>query len=307
MDARPEIKPDQRGDSRSAATRFSLTAILGTPVTDAEGQLRGKLQDIAVATGPDAGKVAGLVLKTRTGRSLVPSQEVFETPAGTLELRSPGSLAPLKEEGSYLLLQQDLVDRQIIDIHGRKVVRVNDVDLEWTGQGPAHLLRVAEQLEIGHYMRLGRGEEKSGGRHKASLLVDTLEAILAALYLDGGWIVARDFIVRTILEPELAHMKLETSAIPVMDFKSALQETLQARGGAQPVYALVKEEGPEHKKIFTVEVRLPEPGQFVGRAQGATKKRAEQEAARQALEHLAALPGATDTSPAKDGACSDSI
>ena len=62
--------------------------------------------------------------------------------------------------------------------------------------GQRHLLRVAEQLEIGHYMRLGRGEEKSGGRNKASLLVDALEAILAALYLDGGWAVARDFIVR---------------------------------------------------------------------------------------------------------------
>ena len=96
--------------------------------------------------------------------------------------------------------------------------------------GQRHLLRVAEQLEIGHYMRLGRGEEKSGGRNKASLLVDALEAILAALYLDGGWTVARDFIVRAIVEPELAHMKLETSAIPVMDFKSALQEALQARG-----------------------------------------------------------------------------
>ena len=158
--------------------------------------------------------------------------------------------------------------------------------------GQRHLLRVAEQLQIGQYMRLGRGEEKSGGRNKASLLVDALEAILAALYLDGGWQVARDFIVRTILEPELAHMKLETSAIPVMDFKSALQESLQARGGPQPVYALVKEEGPEHKKLFTVEVRLPvsEMGQFVSRAQGATKKRAEQEAARQALEHLASLP-----------------
>ncbi len=84
--------------------------------------------------------------------------------------------------------------------------------------GQRHLLRVAEQLQIGHYMRLGRGEEKSGGRNKASLLVDALEAILAALYLDGGWTVARDFIVRVIVEPELAHMKLETSAIPVMDF-----------------------------------------------------------------------------------------
>jgi ribonuclease III len=160
--------------------------------------------------------------------------------------------------------------------------------------GQRHLLRVAEQLQIGNYIRLGRGEEKSGGRGKASLLVDALEAILAALYLDGGWRVARDFIVRAIVEPELAHMNLETSAIPVMDFKSALQEALQAKGGAQPAYVLVKEEGPEHRKTFTVEVRLsgPEAAQFVGRAEGATKKRAEQEAARQVLEHLAKLPEA---------------
>lgn len=154
--------------------------------------------------------------------------------------------------------------------------------------GQRHLLRVAEQLRIGEYMRLGRGEERSGGRSKASLLVDALEAILAALYLDGGWTVARDFIIRVIVEPELAQMQLETSALPVMDFKSALQEALQASGKPQPVYVLVKEEGPEHKKTFTVEARLPEPGlaQFVGRAEGATKKRAEQDAARQVLEHL---------------------
>src|SRR5580658_6222668 len=129
--------------------RVSLTALLGTPVTDAQGHLRGRLKDIAVATGPDAGKVAGLVLKTRAGLSIVPSQEVMETPAGTLELRSTAALVPLKaEEGSYLYLQQDLMDRQIIDIHGRKVVRVNDVDLEWLGRGSVHLLRVAE-VEIG--------------------------------------------------------------------------------------------------------------------------------------------------------------
>jgi ribonuclease-3 len=164
--------------------------------------------------------------------------------------------------------------------------------------GQRHLLRVAEQFEIGHYMRLGRGEEKSGGRNKASLQVDALEAILAALYLDGGWIVARDFIVHKIVEPELANMNLETSIMPVMDFKSALQEALQARGGPQPIYALVKEEGPEHKKTFTVEVKLPLPemAQFVGRAQGATKKRAEQEAARQVLEYLAARPVASNPS-----------
>ena len=115
--------------------------------------------------------------------------------------------------------------------------------------------------------------------------------------------MARDFIVRAIVEPELAHMKLETSAIPVMDFKSALQEALQARGGVQPVYTLVKEEGPEHKKTFTVEVRLPEQKleQLVGRAQGPTKKRAEQEAARQVLEHLSTFPGARPANDGKNG------
>jgi magnesium transporter len=128
--------------------RVSLTALLGTPVTDVHGQLRGRLKDVVVATGPDGGRVAGIVLKARSGLFLVPSQEVMETPAGTLELRSAEALAPLKDEGSYLFLQRDLVDRQIIDINGRKVVRVNDVDLEWTGQGAAHHLRVAE-VEVG--------------------------------------------------------------------------------------------------------------------------------------------------------------
>ena len=131
-----------------ATSRISLTALLGTPVTDAQGEIRGRLKDVAVATGPEAGKVAGLVLKTRYGLSIVPSQDLIETPAGTLELRSSGALVPLKDQGNYLYLRQDLVDRQIIDIHGRKVVRVNDVDLEWTGNGAAHHLRVAE-VEVG--------------------------------------------------------------------------------------------------------------------------------------------------------------
>ncbi len=169
--------------------------------------------------------------------------------------------------------------------------------------GQRHLLQVAERLQIGHYLRLGRGEEKSGGRNKATLVVDALEAILAALYLDGGYAVAQNFILQTIVEPELAQMKLETSAIPVMDFKSAMQETLQAGGRRQPVYALVKQEGPEHRKTFTVEVRLPEPevGDFVARAQGPTKKRAEQEAARQVLEHLSSSQEWQRAQVGKDG------
>jgi len=122
--------------------------MLGTPVTDAQGNIRGRLKDIAVATGAEAGRVAGLVLKTRQGLQIVPSLQVMETPAGTLELRSPNALSPLNGDENYLFLQQDLIDRQIIDIHGRKVVRVNDVDLEWLGHGGAHLLRVS-QVEVG--------------------------------------------------------------------------------------------------------------------------------------------------------------
>ena len=129
-------------------SRVSLTAMLGTPVTDAQGNIRGKLKDIAVATGAEAGRVAGLVLKTRQGLQIVPSNQVMETPSGTLELRSPAALHPLNGDENYLFLQQDLIDRQIIDIHGRKVVRVNDVDLEWLGHGSVHLLRVSE-VEVG--------------------------------------------------------------------------------------------------------------------------------------------------------------
>jgi sporulation protein YlmC with PRC-barrel domain len=134
--------------NQRTTTRVSLTALLGTPVTDPQGNVCGKLKDIAVATGPDAGKVAGLVLKTKTGLALVPSQEVRETAAGTLEVLSPRAITSLKEHENYILLQQDLLDRQIIDIHGRKVVRVNDVDLEWMGNGTAQVLQVVE-VEVG--------------------------------------------------------------------------------------------------------------------------------------------------------------
>jgi ribonuclease III len=158
-----------------------------------------------------------------------------------------------------------------------------------------HLIHVAQELNLGQYLRLGRGEEKSGGRGKTALLVDALEAILAAMYLDGGLEVTRQLILRWIVAPELVRMNLQgRTALPITDFKSALQEALQAQGGPQPSYNLVKEEGPEHNKVFTVEVRLRPPGaqakpEVIGRASGSTKKRAEQDAARQVLEHLATL------------------
>jgi ribonuclease-3 len=165
-----------------------------------------------------------------------------------------------------------------------------------------HLIRVAQQLELGHYLRLGRGEEKSGGRGKTAVLVDALEAILAAIYLDGGLEVSREFVRRTVIEPELERMERGGGALPVTDFKSALQEAVQGLGLPQPAYVLVEEAGPEHSKTFTVEARLNSRNgkdpEFVGRAQGSTKKTAEQEAARQLLTFLATRPKGTETKPA---------
>ncbi|PYX38456.1 MAG: ribonuclease III [Acidobacteria bacterium] len=165
-----------------------------------------------------------------------------------------------------------------------------------------HLVQVAQGLGLGTYLRLGRGEEKSGGRGKTALLVDALEAVFAALYLDGGLEIARRFILQTVVAPELARMNPESAGVPVMDFKSALQETLQATGRPQASYVLVKEAGPEHSKTFTVEVRLSSAAQakveFTGRAEGSTKKKAEQDAARQVLQYLDSLTSNPEEKPA---------
>jgi len=154
-----------------------------------------------------------------------------------------------------------------------------------------HLVKIATDLDLGSYLRLGRGEERSGGRAKSTLLSDCLEAVIAAMYLDSGLETARDFIIRQILGPELQRITGQREAdFSLTDYKSALQELLQSRGRLQPVYVTVKEEGPDHRKTFTVEARVYPQGQskpeYVTRAEGATKKKAEQLAAKQALEHL---------------------
>jgi len=168
------------------------------------------------------------------------------------------------------------------------------------------LVRPARQLEIGKYLRFGKGEERSGGRSKSALLVNALEALIAALFLDAGLETAHRFIVRAILQPALDELqKHGHSQLPVTDYKSALQEIVYASGRPQPHYLLVKEQGPDHRKLFTIEVHVPAPhagGEaFVSRAEGSTKKRAEQGAARQAWEYLqsqqtSSNPGVADSS-----------
>jgi len=149
-----------------------------------------------------------------------------------------------------------------------------------------HLRRVAERLELGRYLRLGPGEEKTGGRQKQALLSDALEAVVAALYRDGGLEPARRFVELFLLEG-----LRESGAEPLAraDYKSTLQEYLQARRLPAARYDMVQTRGPEHRKTFTVELWAGE--RWLARGEGATKKAAEQQAARQALERLPAEPG----------------
>jgi ribonuclease-3 len=172
-----------------------------------------------------------------------------------------------------------------------------------------NLAEVALRIQLGPMLRLGRGEEHSGGQKKPALLANALEAVIAAMYLDGGLAPARDFILRHIVEP--AEPELEgvlrsdqTFSGAVGDYKSALQEWLQAAGAGQPKYVMTGQSGPDHKKQFRIEVRVTHGASgFVtlADAEGTTKKLAQQEAARRALASLL-LTGTVVSAAAQTGA-----
>jgi len=147
----------------------------------------------------------------------------------------------------------------------------------------ATLARQAERLLLGEHLLLGRGEEKSGGRRKQALLADGYEALLAAIYLDGGVEQARAFIAREFA-PLVAEVR--EHGLVGHDHKSALQEYLQSRDQSLPEYRVAGTIGPDHRKLFQVEVVVG--GEALAEATGASKKEAEQEAARLALVRLTA-------------------
>lgn len=148
-----------------------------------------------------------------------------------------------------------------------------------------HLAEVARELELGHYLLLGRGEERSGGRAKAALLANAMEAVIGAIYLDGGLDAARRLVETRVVAPAVEALRARVAADGGMgDFKSALQELLQARRQGQPEYRTIRENGPDHQKEFFVEARVS--GAVLAEGSGSTRKRAEQDAARRALEHL---------------------
>ena len=145
----------------------------------------------------------------------------------------------------------------------------------------AALARLAEAMDLGQFVLLGRGEEKTGGRQKHAILADSFEAVIAAIYLDGGIDAARDFLLSRFEPLVRAAGDRAAEASFTEDWKSALQEQMQAAGRGLPHYRLVAAEGPEHRKRFEVEVLVG--GQPIGRASGRSKKEAEQQAAKAAL------------------------
>jgi ribonuclease-3 len=151
----------------------------------------------------------------------------------------------------------------------------------------ANLVKYAERIHLGDHLQLGRGEEKTGGRTKQALLVDALEAIIGAIYLDSGIEEVRGVILN-FFEPQIE--EVGDSERQLQDFKTALQEELQSQHRGRADYVVMSEDGPDHQKLFTVEVVID--GEPVARGIGLTKKAAEQAAARQALERVWATEAA---------------
>ena len=142
------------------------------------------------------------------------------------------------------------------------------------------LFEVAQKLDLGRYLKLGRGEEAGGGRKRTSILADAPEAVFAAVYLDGGIGAASALIHRVLLDAEREEVVEERRR----DYKTALQELVQRTPGRTITYQLVEETGPDHCRVFVMEVSVD--GQAAGRGEGRSKKEAEQAAARAALEAM---------------------
>jgi ribonuclease III len=219
-------------------------------------------------------------------RALTHSSHVHEQAIanGQATARDNEQLEFLGDSVLGFVISEDLVQRHPEAAEGRlSKLKAHLVSAAWLHES-------ALRLRLGEYLELGRGEEMSGGRTKKTLLVDALEALIAAIYLDGGMEPARAFIQRFVVAPGLpeAGVDGEQGSRNLTDYKSALQEFAQARRLPPPRYVIVRERGPEHSKTFTVEARVGR--EWVGQAEGNTKKSAAQRAARDVYERLQEAP-----------------
>ncbi len=139
------------------------------------------------------------------------------------------------------------------------------------------LFEFAQKIDLGEHLKVGKGEEHTGGRERPSILSDAFEAIIASIYLDGGFDYARDFVLGFVPK------SLDTKSVNVLsDYKTALQEIIQKNREEKIEYVLIEETGPDHDKFFTVEVHLN--SNVIGVGKGKSKKQAEQLAAKEALQ-----------------------
>jgi ribonuclease-3 len=215
-------------------------------------------------------------------RALTHSSHVHEQAvvSGQAPARDNEQLEFLGDSVLGFLISEDLMIRHPEAPEGRlSKLKAHLASAAW-------LLEAAQCLGLGEYLQLGRGEEMSGGRAKKNLLVDALEALVAAIYLDGGMQAAREFVNRFVIVPGVSANGLADEPQNLTDYKSALQEFAQARHLPQPRYVIVRERGPEHAKTFTVEARVGR--EWIGQAEGNTKKSAAQKAARDVYDRLQA-------------------
>jgi ribonuclease III len=165
-----------------------------------------------------------------------------------------------------------------------------------------HMAKVAAAIDLGSYLLLSKGEDRAGLRRASKVLSNTMEAVLGALYLDGGLEPVRIFVRQYLMGAAADQLAEELNAGEAMgNYKSALQEQLQSRGAGMPVYKVKAESGPDHRKHFLVEVRLQPseggPGKSLARGTGRSKKHAEQDAARRALAKLSAADAKAASQP----------
>lgn len=228
-----------------------------------------------------------LLVKALTHSSLAYEQ--------TLESRQGEGANPLREEDNEQLefLGDAVLGLVVAEILFRRFPDLHEG--EWTRLRASlvsrrHLAQVALAIDLGSYLRLGRGEDRGGGRKKSTLLANCLEAVIAALYLDGGLVPVTAFVNQHVVSPYVNELRQALDrGVLLGDHKTALQELLQAQKTGPPDYVLKAESGPDHRKRFLVEVRVAGTGvakKALARGVGTTKKRAEQEAARRAFEKL---------------------
>ena len=291
---------------RGLLESHGVMSILSSPVTHAVFPLSvNELGEVRIAVHPDdADEARGIIEAHRTELTtgqVIRLRDEFETlqQAADYRFRDRGLLEHAMTHTSRANedVSGGVIDNESLEFLGDAVLGFVVADLLFRefpdfneGQkskikaslvSTATLARLADQMRLGDHLLLGRGEEKTGGRRKQALLADGYEALIAAIYLDGGVEQARAFIVREFM-PLVEEVR--RAGIVGQDHKSALQEYLQSRDEPLPEYRLTGTVGPDHRKLFQVEVSVR--GTPLAEGSGASKKEAEQDAARSALGRL---------------------